>query len=143
MAEVTSLSSDRWTTTAKVKQLVQIPQKGSQQDHETAIERATDSVQAWYKRETGQDSLPDVSNLDDLVVQATSYMAAHESHFSFSWNYRNSDRNDNTGPASARDMAKSKFREWADQRDVTDSEADTDGAMAAVPATSGALIDEF
>ena len=54
MAEVTSLSNDYWCLTDDVQDLIKIPDKGSQRDFEGAIERATNSVQSWWKNETGK-----------------------------------------------------------------------------------------
>lgn len=143
MAEVTSLSDNEWCLTEDCRELVKIPQKGTEKDFEPAINRATDRVQAWWRRETGESSLPDASTLDDLLVDATALMAAHLSHFTFAWNFQGNQQGDTTGVASAKREAKDTFEDWVVKQDVTDSEAVSEGEVVDHTVQSGSLIDEF
>jgi len=142
MAEVTSLSDDHWCQTDDVQDLIKIPNKGSQRDFEGAIERATNSVQSWWKNETGKTDLPDASSLHDLLVEATAWLAVSESTFSYARNFNGGDGStDRTRTAD--DKAHTKFNEWSNVSDVADSEAATEGKATDPDARSGALIDEF
>lgn len=142
MTEVTQLDSDHWATTEDVRDLVKIPDKGGQKDFQKAIQRATDSVQAWWFKETGLDTLPDpaTDGLDSLLVQSAAYKAAFESHFAFARNFQGGD-DTTTGGKSADTVAREKFDDWAAQRDV--SEPTTQKDAVDTDAKSGALIDEF
>lgn len=144
MTKVTSRDSEHWCTSEDVRDLIQIPQKGSEKDFEGAIERATNSVQSWYKRETGDTSLPDAGTLDDLLVEATAWLAVSESTFTFGRNFSGQDNGGQRGRVStAEGKAEKKFNEWSDERDVTQSEAATEGEVTDTNAQSGQLIDEF
>lgn len=142
MATVSSLSDEHWATTSDVRDIVEIPQKGSEKDFEQAIKRATNSVQSWWKRETGDTSLPDASNLDDLLVEATAWLTASEATYSFGWNFSGEGGQGNR-VNTAEDKAEKKFQQWADQRDVAENEAATEGEVTDAKAQSGSLIDEF
>ena len=142
VAEVTSLSDDHWCLTDDVQDLIKIPDKGSERDFEGAIERATNSVQSWWKTETGKTDLPDASSLHDLLVEATAWLAVSESTFSYARNFNGGDGStDRTRTAD--DKAHTKFNEWTNVSDVSSSEAATEGEATDTNAQSGALIDEF
>lgn len=142
MVKVESRSGDHWCTTEDVRDKIKIPQKGSEKDFQQAIEGATNSVQSWFKRETGESDLPDPEGLDDLLVEATAWLAASESTFSYGRNF--SENGGQSGRVStAEGKAEQKFQEWSDERDVSEGEAATEGSVNDVGAQSGALIDEF
>ena len=119
MAEVTSsdLSDDLWATSARVRDHLEIPQKGDNADVEQFISSATDSVQAWWKRETGgtfPDDLPDADTLEDehpLLVRATAYLAAAEAHESKAQQIRDDEEADKKH-AHLEHRAKQKFDDW-------------------------------
>ena len=143
MTKVEERDADHWCTTEAVRDLIQIPQKGSEKDFEGAIERATNSVQSWYKRETGNTSLPDPGSLDDLLAEATAWLAVSESTFTFGRNF-SGDNGGQTGRVNtAEGKAEKKFQEWSDLRDVAESEAATEGDVTDTKAQHGQLIDEF
>lgn len=142
MAEVTSLSDDYWCLSEDVQGLIRIPEKGSERDFEQAIERATNSVQSWYKNETGKTDLPDATGLDDLLVEATAWLAVSESTFSYARNFNGGDGStDRT--RTAEDKANKKFTEWTNINDVDDGSSDSTTDTADTSSQSGALIDEF
>lgn len=143
MTKVEDRDGDHWCTTEDVRDLIQIPQKGSEKDFQGAIERATNSVQSWYKRETGDTSLPDAGSLDDLLVEATAWLAVSESTFTFGRNF-SGDNGGQTGRVrTAEGKAETKFNEWSDEQDVTNSEAATEGEVTDANARHGSLVDEF
>lgn len=142
MTEVTDLSDDHWCLTDDVRDLIKIPDKGSQRDFEGAIERATNSVQSWYKNETGKTDLPDATGLDDLLVEATAWLAVSESTFSYARNFNGGDGStDRT--RTAEDKAETKFNEWTNVNDVDDGEPDRTTNTTNTTSRSGALVDEF
>lgn len=142
MAEVTSLSDEHWCLTSDVRDKIKIPDKGQQRDFESDITSATNSVQSWWRQETGQSTLPDASNLDDLLVEATTWLAVSEATFSYARNF-SGDTGDTDRTRTAEDKANRKFNEWADEADVQSSEAETEGETTDADAQHGALIDEF
>lgn len=142
MTKVEDRDGDHWCTSEDVRDLIQIPDKGTERNFQQAIQRATNSVQSWYKAETGDTSVPDAGTLDDLLVEATAWLAASESTFAFARNFSGGD-GDTDRTRTAEDKAHKKFNEWSDVHDVSDSEAATDGEATDTNAKRGALIDEF
>jgi hypothetical protein len=144
MTKIDDRSDEAWCTTEDVRDLIHIPQKGSEKDFEGAIKRATNSVQSWHKKETGSTDLPDAANLDDLLVEATAWLAVSESTFTFGRNFsgqNNGGQADRTSTAEGK--AHKKFNEWSDLRDVQSSEAATEGEATDTNARHGSLVDEF
>lgn len=119
MADVTEadVSDDLWATSSKVREHLEIPQKGGSTDVQWAIESATDTVQAWWKRDTDQDipeDLPDPNTLLDdhpLLVRATALLAAAEAHESKAQNIRDDEEADKKH-AHLEHRAKKKFDDW-------------------------------
>lgn len=142
MAKVTSLSDEHWCLTEDVQTHLKIPDKGSAREFRSAIKSATNSLQAWWKQETGKTELPDASTLDDLLQEATAWLAVSEASFSYSRNF-GSDGGDSDRTRTAEDKAHKKFNEWSSLNDVNDGEAATEGEVTDTDAQSGALIDEF
>lgn len=141
MAKVESRDGDHWCTSEDVRDLIQIPDKGTERDFQQAIQRATNSVQSWFKSETGKSSLPDAGTLDDLLVEATAWLAASESTFAFARNFSGGD-GDTDRTRTAEDKAHKKFNEWSDVNDVSDADNQTNDT-ADTTSSSGSLIDEF
>lgn len=142
MTKIESRDGDHWCTTEDVRDKTEVKRKSSPPDFEQAISEATDSVQAWYKSETGSTDLPDASNLHDLLVSATAWLAVSQSSFRFGHNFSGEGGQSNR-VTTAEDKAESKFEEWAAQHDVGESEAATEGSATDVQARSGSLVDEF
>jgi hypothetical protein len=144
MTKVEDRDGDHWCTTEDVRDLIQIPQKGSEKDFEGAIERATDSVQSWWITEVGDTDLPDAGALDDLLVEATAWLAVSESTFTFGRNFSGQDNGGQRGRVStAEGKAEKKFNEWTDRRAVEYSETRTETDPTPTGARSGSLVDEF
>lgn len=142
MAKVDSRDSDHWCTTEDVRDIEHIPSKGSERDFEQAIERATNLVQSKYRTETGNSTVPDAGNLDDLLVEATAWYAASESTYSFSRNFSN--EGGQTGRVrTAEQKAEERFQQWLKEHELTTSEAETEGEVVDVSSRRGTLIDEF
>lgn len=142
MAEVNSRSDEHWCTTENVQDHLKIPDKGSARDFESAITSATNSVQAWWKQETGKSSLPDAGTLDDLLQEATAWLAVSEASFSYSRNF-GGDGGDSGRTRTAEDKANKKFNEWTNLNDVNDGDSDAVDDTADTTSRNGSLIDEF
>lgn len=142
MAKVEDRDGDHWCTSEDVRDLIQIPDKGTERDFEQAIQRATNSVQSWYKAETGKSAVPDAGTLDDLLVEATAWLAASESTFAFARNFSGGN-GDSDRTRTAEDKAHKKFNEWSDVNDVSDTDSTAESAATDTTNKSGSLIDEF
>lgn len=120
MANVTSddLSDGLWATSDGVRDYLDIPTQGTQKDVETFIDTATDSVQAWWKRETDgniPDDLPDPSTIEEdhpLLVKATELQAASEAHEAEAQNFRSESDEGQARHVFLEERARQKFDEW-------------------------------
>lgn len=140
MADITSLSDEHWALTDDVQDLIDIPDKGNQRDFERPIERATNTVQSWFKTAVGQTELPDAGSLDDLLQEATAWYAVSEVSFTYS---RNFDTDQGSGRTSnAEQRARDKFEQWDAEREVGSGEVHDEDEVTDTKAKSGALIDE-
>lgn len=145
MTKVESLSDEHWCTSEDVRDHLTIPDKGAERDFEQAIEGATNSIQSWYKQETGNTTLPDAGSLDDLLVEATAWLAVSEASFSYARNFSGgSDNGGDTGRTrTAEDKAHKKFNEWADEQDVASSESATEGETTDAKPHHGSLTSDL
>jgi len=141
MAEITSsdLDDDHWATSDGVRDYIDIPTQGSPTDVEEFIISATDTVQAWWKRETDgdvPDDLPETDSSDPnqlesdhpLLVRATALLAASEAHEAQAQQIR-SEENETPPNVYLERRAKSKFDDWITvngygETDVVESQQD-------------------
>ena len=131
MAEITSsdLDDDHWATSDGVRNYIDIPVQGTQKDVEPFILSATDTVQAWWKRDTDQDipdDLPDPSTIEadhPLLVKAVELLAASEAHEAEAQNFRSEQDEGQSRNVFLERRAKSKFSDWVTVNgyDVTDT----------------------
>jgi len=131
VGEITSsdLDQDHWATSDGVREYVDIPVKGQERDVETFITSATDSIQAWWKRNTDGDipeDLPDASSIEadhPLLVKATELLAASEAHEAVAQNFRSEEDEGQKRHVFLESRAKSKFDDWVTVNgfDVTDT----------------------
>jgi len=135
MAEVTSISAETWCLTDDLTD----PQSGilrlnigqETPDWETVIQAATDSVQSMWSEATGKqvdsDDMPTTdADLDDLLQQATAYMAASEAHLRFSSNVRGGNE-DGERHVFLEDKAQDKFDQWKARAELEAEDRDKRG----------------
>jgi acyl-CoA-binding protein len=117
---VNSLSDDHWAKTEDVTDVFSITAQGSTPEYDDEISRATDTIQAKWFEATGNDTLPDPSEIPDLLVQATAYQAVYE--------YRSGNLPDDDNPEREgryERLSRQKFEAWEGQKDVSDQNKDT------------------
>lgn len=114
--EITSVSSDHWTTTDMVRDRLRLKVGQDDPDWSTEIKEATDTVQSWWANATGykvgsQDMPTTDSELPDLLQQATAYQAASEAHLKYSQQIRGGNE-DGDRHVYLEDKAEDKLDQW-------------------------------
>lgn len=142
MSVINTIDNDHWCKTDDVRDIIEVPDKGTEPDFESDIKSATNSVQSWYRTHTGNSSLP--NSVPDLLVEATAWAAVSEASFTFGHNFSGQDNGGQQGRVrTAEQKAEKKFDEWKDQRDVDSGEVHTEGHATDPKAQSGTIVDEF
>jgi hypothetical protein len=128
MTEVTAISGDAWCLTEDVRDRIRLKVGQDNPDWETEIKEATDSVQSMWSDATGKavgssDMPTSDSDLDNLLRQATAYMAASEGHLKYSQNVRGGNE-DGQRHVFLEDKAQDKFDQWQTRAELDPEDAD-------------------
>jgi len=144
VAEVTTISAETWCLTEDVRDRIRLKVGQDNPDWEREINEATDSVQSMWSdatgKQVGSSDMPTTdSDVDDLLQQATAYMAASEAHLKYSQNVRGTNEDGNKH-VFLEDKATDKFDQWKTRSDLDPEDADDPGVTGTdVQARTGSL----
>lgn len=147
MTEVTSISAETWCLTEDVRDRIRLKVGQDNPDWEREINEATDSVQSMWSDATGQQvgssDMPTTdSELDDLLQQATAYMAASEAHLKYSQNIRGGNEDGNRH-VFLEDKAQDKFDQWQTRAELDPEDEDRRGDPGTDVTARTGQIDPF
>lgn len=157
MGNITTFSNEYWALSDGVtKDKIEISTRGDTTDVEASIDTATDIVQSWWVDATGKDypsELPQPTSLqdgeqNDLLAEATEYLAASLEHEKQTENVRaTTERDEQRKYVFLEKRAQQLFDAWVtvrgfDNPDGPDGDGTSDvGTPGAGEGKIGALID--
>lgn len=157
MADITTTSDEHWTVSSAVSpDKVDITVNGDPADVESVIEDATRVVQSWWQDATGKDypsELPDPSTVadggdNDLLGEATAYLAASMEHEKRTDNVRSSQGGAEGAQAESRYVflehrAEQLFDAWVSLNGWDDPEGPGGGDEIGTPEVGVGRIDSL